>query len=358
MTQKDIARDLGVSLITVQRALNNSGYVSEDMQKRILDYAKKKSYVPYRASQALARNRNINIGVFSSNKPEYFWDDIERGVMIVANQIKAFRYEVRYHRIPDFDTEKFLSVLKNSIRQGLDAAAFINQPVFDMEKIIGVTEKAGIPYLMYNVDAPRTNRLCYIGANYHAGGRLAANFIGKALSLKKRGRVLVITSQRKRPSDYSPGPDIDSNKLEGFLGYMEEQYPSVECIQANMTGSLNDPNSGKQIYSILKDYEKEVDALYFIPAFNPAFHRALEQFNYRNVIVLQHDIDAAAIQGLEEDIITAIVYQDPVLQGYLAVRVLEQFLESKKMKRPADIEITHTLILRENVNFLRNHYLL
>jgi LacI family transcriptional regulator len=358
MTQKDIARNMGVSLITVQRALNNSGYISKELQKKILDYAEKNSYVPHRASSALARNKNINIGIFSSADPKYFWDDIERGVKIVANQIKAFRYEVHYYQIPDFDTKKFLSVLKNSIRRGLDAAAFINQPVFDMKEIISTAEKAGIPYLMYNVDAPQTNRLCYIGANYRAGGRLAANFIGKALSLKKDGKVLVITSRRERISDYSPGPDINSDRLAGFLEYMKGQHPSIECIQENLISLLNDPSSDKQIFRILKGYEKRIDALYFIPAFNPSFHRALEQLDYRNVIVLQHDIDPAAMQGLEEDLITAVVYQDPVLQGYLAVRILEQFLESKKTKQPVDIEITHTLILRENIDFLRNHYLL
>jgi LacI family transcriptional regulator len=347
-----------VSLITVQRALNNSGYVSEKLRKKILDYAKKRSYVPHRASLALVRNRDINIGVFSTADPKYFWDDIERGVRIVANQIKAFRYEVHYYQIPDFDTEKFLSVLRSRIRKGLDAAAFINQPVFDMEKIIATAEKAGVPYLMYNVDAPHTNRLCYVGADYRAGGRLAANFIGKALSLKRKGKALIITSQRERPSDYSPGPDINSDRLEGFLSCMEEQYPSVECVREYLISSLNDPNSDKQIFRILRDYEKKTDALYFIPAFNPSFHRVLEKLDYRKVIVLQHDIDPAAMQGLEEGLITAVVYQDPLLQGYLAVRILERFLESKKTKKPVNIEITHTLILRENVNFLRNHYLL
>lgn len=358
MTQKDIARDMGVSLITVQRALNNSGYVAEDLQKKIRDYAEKKSYVPHRASLALTRNRDINIGVFSTTNPKYFWDDIERGVKVVANQIKTFRYEVQYYRIPEFDTKKFLTILKNAIHKGLDAAAFINQPVFDMEKIIGTVERAGIPYLMYNVDAPQTNRLCYIGTNYRAGGRLAANFIGKVLSLKKQRKVLIITSQRERPLDYSPGPNINNDRLEGFLEYMKEWYPSIKCVQENLISSLDDPNSDKQIFHILKNHEKRVDALYFIPAFNPSFHLVLDRLSYRDVIILQHDIDPAAMQGLEDDLITAVIYQDPVLQGYLAVRTLEQFLESKKTKKPVNIEIAHTLILRENVNFLQNYYLL
>jgi LacI family transcriptional regulator len=354
MTQKDIARNLGISLITVQRALNNSGYVSAALRKRILDYVKKNAYVPHRASQALVRNRIINIGVFSSCEPKYFWDDIERGIMTIADRLRPFRYEVRYHRIANSDTKKYVSILKSSIRRGLDAAAFVNQSGFDMETIIGTAEKAGVPYLMYNIDAPQTNRLCYIGANYRAGGRLAANFIGKALSLKKNAAALVIGSKMEKPPAYPP----NNERPEGFLELMEEQYPSVVCVQANVTAPLGDPDSDVQIRRVLKKYEHKVDAVYLSRAFNPSFHRALERLDYRNVLVVQNDIDTAALRGLEENLITAVVFQDPVLQGYMAVRVLEQFLESKKTERPADIEIVHTLILRENVNVLRNHYLL
>ncbi|MDR3247612.1 MAG: LacI family transcriptional regulator [Treponema sp.] len=357
MTQKDIARDLGISLITVQRALNDSGYVSAELKKRIFDYVKKKSYVPHRASQALVRNKVRNIGVFSSSSPEYFWDDIQRGVMNVAEHIRPFNYTVHYHRIPDFDTEKYCAVLKKSIRQGLDAAAFVSQPVFDMEKIIAIAENAGIPYLMYNVDDPGNGRLCYIGANYRAGGRLAANYIGKALSLKRSGKVLVIGFDGEQ-FRYASRPTVNPERLEGFLEVMRVQYPAVKCRVANLTGVPNDPGADQQIFRLLKEHEKSVDAVYFIPAFNTAFHRGLEQLDYRQTITVQHDIDTAALKGLDENLITAVVFQDPILQGYMAVRVLEQFLESKKSKIPADIEIAHTLILRENINFLRNHYLL
>jgi LacI family transcriptional regulator len=357
MTQKDIARDLEVSLITVQRALNDSGYVSAGLKKRILDYVKKKSYVPHRASQVLVRNTIRNIAVFSSSSPEYFWNDVKRGIALVADQIRSFNYLVNFIQIPDFDTEKYCAALRREIRNGLSAAAFVNQRIFDMTRILGIAEKAGVPYVMYNVDAPESKRLCYIGPDYPAGGRLAANFIGKALSFKKEGRVLVISSNPEKLR-YAPRPSLNRERQEGFLEEMGKRYPLCRCDLVSLSEDPKDPFEEKQIMDILSRNRKKTDAVYFIPPFNPAFHKALGRFDYRDAITVQHDLDDLAIRCLNEDLLTAVVFQDPGLQGLMAVRYLENVLERKTWERREDIKIGHSLILRGNIGAAWNHRLL
>ena len=96
VTQQDIADFLEVSLITVHRALNNSGYVSAELKERILAYAKEVNYVPHKASQVLVRNKTRKIAVFTSSLPHYFWNEIKTGVMIGAEQLQAFNYQVHY----------------------------------------------------------------------------------------------------------------------------------------------------------------------------------------------------------------------------------------------------------------------
>jgi LacI family transcriptional regulator len=355
ITQKDIARDLGISLITVSRAFNNSGYVSEGLKKRILDYAGKKAYVPHRASQVLVRNTIRTLALFSSADPEYFWHDIKKGALGAAEHLKPFNYEVHYHRIPDFDTEKYIKALKQEIKAGLDAAAFVNQRIFRMQAILDVAEKAGIPYLLYNVDDPRTNRLCYIGSNYRSGGRLAANFIGKALNIKRGGKVLVIGFIQGH-EDEIPGTDINSERIQGFFSVMDEQYPALHC-RTEFISSKSKRSIPRQIHELLKKYEHRVDAVYFIPAFNTGFLGALERLDYSNTITVLHDIDDSALHYLDINLLTAVVYQDPVLQGYTTVMTLEHILESKIRDRQRDVEIIHTLIFKENTGFLRNYIL-
>jgi LacI family transcriptional regulator len=356
ITQKDIARKLGISLITVNRAFNNSGYVSPELKKRIFDYAKKESYVPHRASQILVRNKTRVIAVFTSTFPSYVWDDIKKGVLSAAEYIRPLNYEVRYFRVPDFDTEYYLRTLRREIRNGLDAAAFLCQRMYRMKDIIGLVEKAGIPYVFYNVDDPETKRVCYIGTDYPAGGRLAANFIGKSLMLKGAGKVLVI-GVNEDADRLTDGPDINAKRIRGFLEVLNEQYPFV-ASRIEYIDMKSRAGADEQIKRLLGRNERGVDAVYFVPAFNTGFLTGLEKYDYSRAITILHDVNEPALRCLENGILTALVFQDPVLQGYTAVRTLENILESKIRERQRDIEIAHTLIFRENINYLKNHYLL
>jgi LacI family transcriptional regulator len=356
ITQKDIAKKLGISLITVSRAFNNSGYVSPELKKRIFDYAKKQSYVPHRASQILVRNKTRSIAVFTSTFPSFVWDDIERGVRSAAEYIRPLNYDVHFFRIPDFDTERYLKTLKREIRNGLDAAAFIGTCRYPMKEITALAEKAGIPYIFYNVDDPETNRLCYIGADYVAGGRLAANFIGKALGLKGTGKVLVI-GVNEDPERMTDGPDINAKRIRGFLEVFKSRYPFVASRIVYVDEKAK-TGVDVQIKNLLKNNEGKVDAVYFVPAYTGNFLDGLAIYDYHRAITLLHDVNDQALRCLENGCLTALVFQDLVLQGYTAVRTLESILESKSRERLRDIEIVHTLIFRENINYLKNHYLL
>jgi ABC-type sugar transport system substrate-binding protein len=118
------------------------------------------------------------------------------------------------------------------------------------------------------------------------------------------------------------------------------------------------PSAGTQIKGLLKNNEGRVDAVYFVPAYNDDFLTGLEACDYHRAITLLHDVSGRALRSLENGLLTAIVFQDPALQGYAAVRTLENILESKTRERQRDIEIAHTLVFRENINYLKNHYLL
>jgi LacI family transcriptional regulator len=356
ITQKGIAKDLGISIVTVSRAFNNSGYVSPELKKRIFDYAEKQSYIPHRASQILVRNKTRIIAVFTSTFPSFVWDDIERGVRSAAKYIGPLNYEVHFFRIPDFDTERYLDTLRQEIQNGLDAAAFLCVRIYRMKEIIALTEKAGIPYVFYNVDDPETERLCYIGTDYPAGGRLAANFIGESLHLKGAGKVLVIgvNEDADRMTD---GPDINAKRIKGFLDVLAQRYPfvasRVEYIDMKAGIGVN-----SQIKRSLKESQGRVDAVYFVPAYTDDFLEGLEAYDYRRAITLLHDVNDHVLRCLENGLLTAAVFQNPALQGYTAVRTLETILESKTRKRQRDIEIAHTLILRENISYLKNQYFL
>jgi LacI family transcriptional regulator len=356
ITQKEIADALCLPLITVHRALNNSGYVSKELKGRILAYARDMRYVPHKASQVLKRNKVRKIAVFSSYLPHYFWNDIRTGISIGAHQIQALNYRVNYHMIAERDSDLYLARLEEEIRDGMEAVAFVNQWIYRMDEIISRITRAGLPYVTLNVDAPESRRFCYIGPDYRAGGGLAAEYIGKTLLFKSRPRVLVLTTRPDSRAD-SRAPDINELRYEGFSAVMEKHFPEVAHDTAFITKGMRSPAAERHIAGLLGEREGNFDAVYLIVAYNAPFIRALEQLKSGRRVVVLHDLDSSSNHYLEKNLLTAVIYQNPILQGYYTVRILENLLESGHPPGVRQINIVHSVILNENKDLYKNHYL-
>lgn len=356
ITQKDIAKDLNVSLITVHRALNNTGYVSRELKGRILDYAKERNYVPHKASQVLVRNESRRIDVFSSSNPAYFWDDIAKGIAIAYDQIRPFDYEVKYHRIPDRNTKLYIEKFRKALDDGMNAAAFVSQSIFDMAELFRLVDDAGLPYATFNVDAPESKRVCHIGPDYVEGGRLAAEYVAKTLLFKDDPRVLLISAETKSISA-ADSFGINERRLKGFMDVMATQYPRIACELRYMDSSVRSGGTEAQFRTLLKDAAGPFDAIYHIPALNTQFVDVLERLGVSNKTVVLHDLDPASNHYLETGLVSAVVYQNPILQGYLVVKTLEHILESGEPPESSRVEIVHNIVLNENKRLYKNYHL-
>lgn len=62
-TIKEVADQAGVSVATVSRVLNNTGFVSEDLSKRVREAAENLNYRPSRVAKNLRRQKTDTVGV-------------------------------------------------------------------------------------------------------------------------------------------------------------------------------------------------------------------------------------------------------------------------------------------------------
>ncbi|MFN4223186.1 MAG: LacI family DNA-binding transcriptional regulator [Fervidobacterium nodosum] len=67
---EDVAKKAGVSIATVSRVLNGTGYVSEETELKVLKAIKELGYKPHFSAQALARKKNFSVGVVISRRIE------------------------------------------------------------------------------------------------------------------------------------------------------------------------------------------------------------------------------------------------------------------------------------------------
>lgn len=77
---KDIARDLGVSLMTVSKALRNHTDVSEETRRKVWERARELQYEPNLIARSLASSRTYLIGLIIPDMMHSFFAEVAKGI--------------------------------------------------------------------------------------------------------------------------------------------------------------------------------------------------------------------------------------------------------------------------------------
>lgn len=165
---KDIARDLGVSVATVSRALKDSPRISEEKRKLIKQYAEEHNFLPNVLAESLRKSRVQPvkiIGVIVPQFTHFYFSSIlsgieeeasARGYRIMVAQSNE-KYEREVNICKSFNANKVCGII---VSQAKDTTKYDH-----FQKLID----AGIPLVFYDrictgVDASRVVVDDYMGA--------------------------------------------------------------------------------------------------------------------------------------------------------------------------------------------------
>jgi LacI family transcriptional regulator len=85
VTIRDIANAVGVSKMTVSRALNNKPRVSAETKAKVLKAAKELNYIPNRLARSLATQETEMLGVIVTNSANPYYAELIRGIEDTAS---------------------------------------------------------------------------------------------------------------------------------------------------------------------------------------------------------------------------------------------------------------------------------
>ncbi len=88
---KDIAGDLGVSLMTVSKALRNHSDISEETRKRVLKRARQLHYQPNWIARSLVTRRTYMVGLIIPDLMHSFFAEVAKGV---ARKFEPLGYQI------------------------------------------------------------------------------------------------------------------------------------------------------------------------------------------------------------------------------------------------------------------------
>lgn len=205
MTMRDIAKQLGISVATVSRALNNHENVNEETKQKVLTLVKELNYTPNAIARNLSKNENNNIAFLIPDLENMFFAKL---VSSVCKYFYKKGYQVTVYSSAGIE-RKERDIIEAVIQQRV--AAVIAIPTKSYYEINPYLEfaKRGIHCIFLDREIE----------NSKFGGIFIDNFRGAYLLTEK-----LIREGHRKISFISGDVELKTAKdrLEGFLAAMKD----------------------------------------------------------------------------------------------------------------------------------------
>jgi LacI family transcriptional regulator len=172
VTIKDIAKEAGVAVVTVHRALNNKEYVGKETKEKILKIAQKLNYTPNQLAMSLVTKKTKTVGIIFPDTHDSLFPDI---IQSVSDTLRKSGYSiVLCHSERDADKElEFIKQLKGQRVEGL-----LIYPVQKDNRYIEELKISNIPFVLINRHADELE--CdYVTSDNRFGAFLAISHLIK-----------------------------------------------------------------------------------------------------------------------------------------------------------------------------------
>jgi LacI family transcriptional regulator len=169
---KDIARDLGVSVITVSKALRDHSDISQETKARVIKRCKEMNYRPNLAARALVTGRTNLLGFVVPDLLHSFFSEIVRGVSAALQGTGYTLVTTSSEQDPKLERQ----AVEQLIAQRVDVL-LVASTQWTVEMFRRV-EEAGIPYILIDrsfLGLPSH----FIGVNDEQVGALATRHLAE-----------------------------------------------------------------------------------------------------------------------------------------------------------------------------------
>lgn len=207
VTIKDIARELNVSIGTIDRAINGRGRINEETKEMIMKKIREVGYKPNTIARTLRKNKVTRIAfVLPSNN--YFFQDIIDGAKTACMELADFSIELDLVT-QDSENDPLKQLKDFGELEARDISGIIIAPLhpFLLSNAINRAIDNNIPVITVNLDSRDSKRLCYVGQNSLKTGAIIGTIFGKFL--KGKGDIALLSGISEL--------DLRQMRTQGFL---------------------------------------------------------------------------------------------------------------------------------------------
>lgn len=305
VTMKDVAARAGVSLITVSRVVNNSGYVGEVTRKKVEAAIEELKYVPNMLASNLRSKQSDQLALVLPDITNSFWTSIARGV---EDEAWAQGYGV-YICNTDNDPEREDAYILSLLQRRMEGVLLVPSPVRSTEWQIARLKQHGMKFVVIH------RRLDSMVANVvRTDGEGAARTLTTELIGAGRTRLAFVGLSESDPSS--------RERVKGFRDVVRHAELPVDEAMIRFGDGVREPHGARVVAELLAGAERPDGILLSNSRIALDGLRAIEEAGLRIpediTVAAFHDISAMDIYAPR--LITAV--QPSYRMGQLAARRL------------------------------------
>ena len=271
----------------------------------------------------------LTVAVIPKGTSHVFWKSVEAGALEAGEDLDV---EVLWKGpLKEDNKDDQIKVVEDFITAQVDGITIAPLDENALRNVVMEAQTSGIPVVIFDSGLAEVETTSFVATDNKAAGKLGGEELAKLLN--GQGRVLMMR--------YQEGSASTINREEGFLEAMAEN-PGIEVVSANQYAGASVESAQSKAETLINQFKSgddfQVDGI-FCSNESATFGmlRALQEAGLAgSVQFVGFDSSESLLGGLEASQIHALVVQDPVRMGYLAVETLVKKLRGEEVDKRID----------------------
>lgn len=265
----------------------------------------------------------LRIAVIPKGTTHIFWQSVHYGAQQAAEEFGA---EILWEGPQrESDRNDQIDIVQSFVNKRVDGICLAPLDASALIRPVEASVRSGIPVVVFDsgLEDAEDTIVSYVATDNRQGGRLAAEAMAEALG--GEGNVILLR--------YNKGSESTMQREEGFLEAIRESK-GINVLSSDQYAGTTTESSIDKAQQMINRYQGEIDGIFAVCEPNAeGVHRALTDAGIsKEVVFVGFDPSESLRRALEAGEMDAIVLQDPVQMGYMAVKTMVEHLRGEPVE--------------------------
>lgn len=328
---KDIAQDLGLSVVTISKALRNHPDIAEETRKRVLKRVRELDYQPNLMARSLVTGRSYLIGLVVPGLMHPFFAEVAKSLSSVIGKHGYSLILSSSEEDPEMEAREMQQLTARRLDALVIASSGTERGAFDR------LENRGVPYVLIDREIPGLTAN-FVGVDDEAVGRIATEHL-----IQQKYRRIAHIRGRENSTGMRRFEGYKQALLHAGLEYSEDRVVSRAIVD------IDSVRMGAEAMRILLRRRSRPDAVF---AYNDPLAIGAMDAILEAGLRIPEDIAVVGCGNLHYNTSLRVplssIDQHSSIIGERTAKILLRAIEAKNKPRPVSVILEPSLVIRES----------